>query len=461
MGHAAQAGQSEAGAVALDWPPGLMGQLAQFIYHSSPRPVREVSIVAAIGLLAGILGRAYNIPGSGLNMYVVLVARSAVGKEAMHSGVSKIIAQLSQMGQPKVQDFVDFSKFVSGPALTKAVAMKTSFVNVSGEWGKTLAAMAGDENKTSGPLSSLRTVMTDLYQKSAFGSIVGGMAYSDKEKNVASVNGVAYSMIGETTPSTFYESLTESMMADGFLSRFLIVEYDGDRPPINYNPVNFMSVDVANHLATLVGAAVDRSHGCQLLSAADAAVEAMHAFNLECDMQINSTRTNEPHRQMWNRAHLKMMRLAALVAIPDNPAFPRIEIHHVQWALQAIRNDIAIMTRRLNEGDVGISDHSREQKLQTYFSDYLTQEVPDSYNVPKALKANGIIPRKYLQIRSQKTPSFVQHPLGAIRALDEALRNMVDSGYLGEISKDKLASEYGFSGKAYRILELSKAYRKH
>jgi len=250
-------------------------------------------------------------------------------------------------------------------------------------------------------------------------------------------------------------------MADGFLSRFLIVEYDGDRPPINYNPVNFMSVDVANHLATLVGAAVDRSHGCQLLSAADAAVEAMHAFNLECDMQINSTRTNEPHRQMWNRAHLKMMRLAALVAIPDNPAFPRIEIHHVQWALQAIRNDIAIMTRRLNEGDVGISDHSREQKLQTYFSDYLTQEVPDSYNVPKALKANGIIPRKYLQIRSQKTPSFVQHPLGAIRALDEALRNMVDSGYLGEISKDKLASEYGFSGKAYRILELSKAYRKH
>jgi len=458
--HAAQSVVKGGEVVPLDWPPGLMGDIARFVYNSSPRPVREVAIVAAIGLLAGICGRAWNIPASGLNMYVVLVARSAVGKEAMHSGISKIISQMSSMGAARIQDFVDFSKFASGPALTKAVGMKHSFVNVSGEWGKTLAAMAGSENQTNGPLASLRTVMTDLYQKSAHGSIVGGMGYSDKEKSTASVLGVAYSMIGETTPSTFYESLTESMMADGFLSRFLLVEYDGDRPPINYSQVEAMDIEVCNRLHWVISEAINISHGMRKVGATNEAVEAMHAFNLECDMQINSSRQDESLRQMYNRGHLKMMRLAALVAIPDNPMAPVIQLHHVQWALHAVRNDIALMLRRLREGDVGISDHSREQKLQTYLTEYLTEPIPESYSVPAALVRAGIVPRKYLQIRSQKTPSFAQHALGATRALDETLRSMCDSGYLLEVSRDKLATEYAFTGKAYRILEVSKAYKR-
>jgi hypothetical protein len=108
---------------------------------------------------------------------------------------------------------------------------------------------------------------------------------------------------------------------------------------------------------------------------------------------------------------------------------------------------------------VGLSDHSREQKIHSYMSEYFGADVPASYNVPDALRKAGIVPRKYLQLRSQKSPAFANHKMGSAKALDDTLRSMIDSGYLMEVQRDKLVSDYGFHGKAYRVLEVSRAYR--
>jgi hypothetical protein len=86
--------------------------------------------------------------------------------------------------------------------------------------------------------------------------------------------------------------------------------------------------------------------------------------------------------------------------------------------------------------------------------DYLLKPLPASYKVPAGMQDNSLIPRSYLQIRTASLPAFTNHKLGATRALDDAIRSMVASGYLMEAQKDRMVEGYGFHGKAYRIIRL-------
>ncbi len=437
----------------LQWPPGFAGAIAGFIYQSAPRPVKEVAIVAALGLLAGICGKTFSIPQSGLNLYIILVARSAIGKEAMHSGISSLMEAVRSRCAMSMQ-FIDFSDFASGPALAKAVAMNPSFVNIAGEWGHKLKRLASD-SRLDGPMQQLRTVMTNLYQKSGPSAIVGGITYSKKEENVASISGVAYSMIGETTPGTLYESLTESMMEDGFLSRFTMIEYTGERPAHNYGAITEPDGALAEAIAQLCSHSNDllRANRRQAVGRDEAAAQLMLAFDKECDIEINKT-TDEAHRQMWNRAALKVMRISALLAVGDNYMHPVVQAHHVEWALDVVRRDIAVMGRRMADGDIGVNDTSRERKLLMLAREYIREPVPSGYNVPDTMRQAGIIPRKYFQIRASRLTSFSNHRLGSSNALDATLRALCDGGYLMEVNRDKMMEKFSFHGKSYQVLDL-------
>lgn len=443
----------------LPWPPGFAGALAGFIYQSAPRPVKEVAIVAALGLLAGICGKTFSIPQSGLNLYIILVARSAIGKEAMHSGIAALMESL-RLRCPRAMSFVDFNDFASGPALSKAVQANTSFVNVAGEWGHKLRRLASDD-RMDGPMQQLRTVMTNLYQKSGPASIVGGISYSNKEQNIGSVSGVAYSMIGETTPNTLYESLTESMMEDGFLSRFTIIEYTGDRPAHNHNTLDRPSDALADALAQLADHSMNllTRQARQEVGRDQASADILGAFDVECDTQINSTK-DEAHRQMWNRATLKVLRISALLAVADNYTHPVMQQHHVEWAITVVRKDIAIMGMRISEGDVGVNDTSRERKLLALARDYIKNGVPASYGVPDDMQQQGIVPRKFFQMRASRQAAFSKHRMGSTNALDATIRSLIDSGYLMELNRDKQVEAFGYHGKCYRVLNLDTEYKK-
>ena len=447
----------------LTWPPGFAGAIAHYVYDSAPRPVPEVAIVAALGLLSGICGKVWITPTkTGLNQYLILVARSAIGKDAMHTGVAMLMSEATKDSVLHLgRGYVDFSDFASGQALQKACAANRSFVNVTGEFGHRLRQIATSTNKPDSPMQNLRRVMTNLYSKSGPQAVAGGITYSDKDKNIASVEGVAYSLIGETTPGTFYELLTPDMMSDGFMSRFTVVEYEGERPPENEWADYFSTpwTQLLTYFKELLAQSMTLLNRGQteVVQHTPETTAMLKAFGLECDARILEAGDDESRRQMWNRAHMKALKIACLLAVADNYITPTMTAHHAQWAISFIKRDISVFTRRMQSGDIGMGDDSREAKLISIAKEYIEGvELPAFAKDFEALHRDGVIPRKYLQIRTQKLAAFASHRSGATKAMDEAIRSLIDAGHFMELPKTKAVEDYGFHGKAYRVLALEK-----
>ncbi len=444
----------------MQWPPGITGKVAQFIYLQSFIPVKEISIAAALGLMAGLCGKGWNINGSGLNQYVVLIGKSAVGKEAMNQGISKIVKAVSRVN-PQFPLFVVFSDFASGPALTKFIGGHSSscFVNICGEWGHKLKRMAKSEDGRDQAMTTLRQTMTDLYQKSGPDSIVGGIKYSDGDKStVDSINGVAYSMLGEATPDVFYEALTETMMSDGFLSRFITIEYKGDRLAENSimlkNPDSAL-VEVLANIAAAANRVATYTAPSMEVKRTEEASDIIRAFSLEASNNIVG-RVNDGHRQMWNRAALKAIKLSAMLAVADHHLHPIISADHINWAIDVVRRDIGVMQGRIESGDVGSSDESRYRKLTAVLKHYERDPLAKSYAKWQKFKDKGVVTKAYLQQQVATSNAFKRYRGGneTVAALHSAIQSFISQGYLVPMSKSDAKEAFGFHGDCYRIISV-------
>lgn len=432
------------------WPPGFAGQLAKFIYSSSYLPVREVAIAATLGLLAGVCGRAFTISGKSSSLYIILIARSGIGKDGIHEGIHNLI---SLAGVPGAEKFVQSTDFASGPALHKALLTQPGFLNLQGEFGRKLKRMS---NMRDTPMQDLRTVMTDAYSK----KFLDGKSYSSNEKTLRGVLWPALSFLGETTPGTFYEALTPDMLADGFMSRFIIISYDGERPQPNEDRcIELKPEDLARLRAIMIRAlpyqqTVNMPAPIEVAYANEGAKDKMWYFERECGNAVNAAGNDEPKRQLWNRAYLKALQIASLLAVADNEIFPKIDLGHATWAITAVRHNIKAFNEKLTSGDIGIDDHSRENKLLSIIEKYLRNPPMPSYKINPEMRLKGIITRKYLQQNISSSSSFISHKLGATGGLDATLRSLIDSGFIVEVDKMRILEDYGVFGKCYRIVDL-------
>ena len=432
------------------WPPGVAGRLARCLYFGSYSPVPEVAVTATIGLLAGICGRAYRTyTDMDLALYIILVAQSGIGKDAIHSGIPALL----RMGEvPQAALFLRATDFVSGEALHKCLLESPGFLNLQGEFGRKLKRMS---NPTDTPMQQLRTVMTNAYGK----QFLEGKTYSNADKNMIGVEWPALSFLGETTPGTFLQCLTPDMMEDGFMSRFLVVSYKGIKP----HPNEVRGYDLApDDLAALKGllfhavryqSPINAPPACVVNPTSDA-YEKLKWFELQCNESLNAT-DDEAERQVWNRAPLKAMKIACLLAVADNFAMPTINIGHVAWALSLVRADIDVFQSRQKSGDIGTDDHARFIKMLSILRDYLTTPVKGGYRVPPKMQENSIVPHSYIQIRIGKNLAcFNSYRQGQKMAIDHTIRSLMDGGYLIEVEKLKVAEVYNYHGRAYRILRL-------
>lgn len=435
----------------LSYPPGFIGRLAEYFHSSAIRPVPEISLATAIALTAGVVGRAYNISGTGLNQYIILLAKTGSGKEGVGTGIDAMV-QAVKMQCPMADEFIGPSAFASGQALIRVLDKQPCFVSVLGEIGLTIQEMCSPNASTAQLV--LKKVLLDIYAKSGFSKVLRSSVYSEAEKNTRIVQAPNVTILGESTPESFYDNLDANSIAQGLIPRFLIFDYTGPRPPRNPHafapPPKALVDEFATLLSAALGSSQQRTH-CPVPMDADA-MAFMDTFDALCDSKINGAQ-QDVAMQLWNRAHLKALKLAALVAVGINPHAPCVNKECAEWAVQVTEQDIAKILRQFSSGNVGTGDTRMEADLRRVVDNYMHMpaKTRQDYKVPSTLKELPVVPLSYLRRCCRPLASFRNDRRGANAALAAILKAMVEAGELNMVPPAQAVQQFATTVPLYVI----------
>lgn len=442
-------------------PAGMIASLIEYYLAASPRPVYEMSLTAALGLVSGIVGRQYNVSRTGLNQYFILVAETGKGKEAVASNISRTINYISER-LPAARDIMGPAEIASGQALVRHLSGRKvpCFVTMAGEFGYKLKQITDPRANSSD--QTLLKVLLDLYNKSGAGDSIHPSIYADKSNNTEQVNSPAFTLVGEGVPSKFYEALDEDSVAAGLLPRLTIIEYNGPRVRSNYNHVSVqMPVNLATALEQLivyVQNAANR-HIVYSVGETDDATEMLRAIDRYSDDQINAD-SGEALKQIWNRTHLKVYKLAALLAVSNNFERPIIDASMVEWSASLILTDTHRLIGKFDRGEMGqqdVTDNSKQiERMVTVLAKYVTNDfhaIPTYGTIKSQLHAARIIPYGYIQRAVCNNASFKKARNGSSLAIKQTIEELIKQGYLQRATPKQL-SELDHSGEAYQILKI-------
>lgn len=433
----------------IEYPEGFIGELAQYVYGSAIRPVPEIALAAAIALTAGVAGRTYNISGSGLNQYLVVIARTGSGKEGAAKAIDMMIAAVRPQ-IPMVEQFVGPGAFASGQGLLRVLNRQPCFISVLGEIGLQLKAIC-DKNASPSQVI-LKKVLLDIYAKSGFSSALYPSAYSDVEKDTKLVQAPNVTIFGESTAENFYDTLDASNIAEGLVPRFSIFEYDGPRPARNPNafmpPPKALTDQFAALLSICIAAGQNRAF-CPVQVEAEAQ-EAYDTFDRMADIEMNGA-IFDVNRQLWNRAHLKALKLGALIAVGRNPHQPVVSLRDAQWAIRLTERDIRKLLRHFASGDIGQGDERLEADLRRAVNDlaHMTKIEKRKYKFGDKLLEHPVIPLHYLKRRLRALSAYRNHRLGANAALGLTVKSMLESGELQLVPPVQCIGQFGTAVPIY------------
>lgn len=326
--------------------PGALGAVVDIANRTAPKPQPQFAVQAAIALGCAILGRRYRTTRNNWpSLYLVNVGKSASGKEHARTVIDAVLtaASLGHLMGP--------GGYTSDGAVFSAVINQPCHIAIIDELGALLgnAKAQGNFHK--------RQALDALTQ--AWGLLHGTLrpqGYStmsltpQQVAQLASrvVHRPAMSLLGMTTPKTFYGALTEQAIEGGFLNRLLIVESQIGRQlsrPADEIDVPASVVDWCIAARQPAGqgnlAHIDPAHDQvptpHVVDFTPEAQAAFAAYEADCLVAMDAL-DPEGLGELEGRSTEKALRLALILAVSDCVSAPCIRIEHARWAIDYVRH---------------------------------------------------------------------------------------------------------------------------
>jgi len=450
----------------ITYPPGLVGDVARYIENSATCKVKLYALIAAYGFMAGLAGRAYNVFGNGLNIYAIVLGNSGSGKDMMRQGIGRLNSHI--MKNPEMVKQMMFNPrgpvtISSGQALFKDLHQNKSVCSMISEFSNIYRALTAGDYATDN-MSSLRTLLLDLYSGSGKGSEVGGIIYSDKSNDVKPLDAPAFSLIGETADEDFWPGVTGKVVRTGFLPRFLIFEYTGKQLYKDFNRDVTINKKLGDDIISFAKQCNEYNQSNQPMEVqwTDEALAASKAFDDslrddENDLLANFGELGKNTAALANRVSLNAVKLAALTAVGECYWAPKITLACFEYAKELAMLSYNNLKKRFMNQDVAIEDFESKQLLEMkkYIGKFLkmdAKEIKKNRFNPQ-FGVDKVIPMAFLQTRLSQLKCFRADKLGAGKAMDRALVTLKTCGIIDDIKATTTEERYGTRQKCFVVLD--------
>lgn len=436
--------------VDLPHPPGALGEISRWIERDSYKPTKEGAIAAAIAYASGIAGKAWKIGGrTGLNNYVVLLGKSAVGKStsinsvgAFHRAVTSVAPQADKM----------FGKVAPGSDIgfLRVLEEIDSLTIRYNEFGKMMAIASSGKPS---PQKSVMDELLRLYDASEAGSVINSVVYSKKENNITISGEVGVSIIGDGVSSDYYKSLSGAMASDGLLSRLLVIEYTGRRQYSNRSKRVPPPVHLVNKVADIASDAIHNNAAGNYINITFSANASMLLEKIE-DMTDDDINDRIPDKRAFvaTRKAIKISKLAGLLAVFDNHNEPEVKLEHVKWAAEVVNQCMARELWWIEQGVVaGASDNIDVENLYIRrIVDFLKEPYGDGVTMQMA--KDGVVQLSSLKLLARDVGAIEAYKSGnGAKGYKAVIDELKASGRLIPFSRRKAKALYNSGADCYTL----------
>lgn len=332
-------------------PPGVVGELADWMCSWTSEPIRVHAVAAALTIVGTLLGRKVysRIRPTSTALYVGAIAPTGMGKQHAQDCIR---LALDAAGAPQMH----MGWNVSLPAIVVALQQQASKVMIADEFADKLIGLRSKNASTSQAAISegLRTV---------WGTNTG--TYSPDislSRGDGKIMRPALSFYGAATIKDFTRSLISKDITNGLFNRFLILPRFGAVTK-QAEPDGIMSVPeqlkqrlqwMTNCLPPMQGTMAARGDGYPqpILVPFTSAAEAMNKANKDHQDRMLTLSEQDDALMLWGRFAEQVKRIALIVACGRHPEdLSRVEIDadDMRFAETLVRYSIeqfVLMVRR-------------------------------------------------------------------------------------------------------------------
>jgi hypothetical protein len=330
---------------------GLAARLHDQLKKASDRKPGNTHIGGVIATLSAVFGSSAVIQNGVqgkccTNLYVLILAQTAFGKETIRSLVS---ASLRKTGRGN-EVFDGAPSDVSFHALLARTGGRSALlIDEAGILAKAIKSTS---------LSWQRLLMSLLMQIYGRGlTQLEARRYRDSKKDIDPVENPRPTLMLTSTVGDFVEGTTQEDSASGFFNR-LVTFVDEEMPPLKARedrPDRQAVVDLPDD----IGAVIKRTEGIQmgpglpqrlpsiLINCTEQALDRLLDFkfdDVETSMQAGGLKA-----ETWGRAVENAQRIAGLLAVSDAVIDPNSDLADVVCDVRHVEQAIAIITQGLSQ----------------------------------------------------------------------------------------------------------------